>query len=91
MRNPPPSVIASWPTANYVSPVSRGPALLIVELTIGSIAIVTLLARLYVRIFKVNKSGLDDWLMLAAMVSPFPSPRSNLVRCPKPVPRGYPS
>ncbi|KAH6989350.1 hypothetical protein BKA56DRAFT_253062 [Ilyonectria sp. MPI-CAGE-AT-0026] len=68
MRNPPPSVTASWPTANYVNPVSRGPALLIVELTIGSIAIVTLLARLYVRIFKVNKSGLDDWLMLAAMI-----------------------
>lgn len=74
MRNPPPSVIASWPTANYVNPVSRGPALLIVELTIGSIAIVTLLARLYVRIFKVNKSGLDDWLMLAAMVSPLSQP-----------------
>jgi hypothetical protein len=27
------------------------------------------MARLYVRIFKVNKHGLDDWLMLAAMVS----------------------
>lgn len=74
MRNPPPSVIASWPTPNYVNPVSRGPALLIVELTIGSIAIVTLLARLYVRIFKVNKSGLDDWLMLAAMASPLSQP-----------------
>ncbi|KAH7171481.1 hypothetical protein EDB81DRAFT_198888 [Dactylonectria macrodidyma] len=68
MRNPPASVIASWPAANYDDPISRGPALLIVELTIASIAIVTLIARLYVRIFKVNKSGLDDWLMLAAMI-----------------------
>jgi hypothetical protein len=34
-----------------------------------SVAILTLMARLYVRIFKVNKHGLDDWLMLAAMVN----------------------
>ncbi|KAM5386887.1 hypothetical protein ACJZ2D_000180 [Fusarium nematophilum] len=69
MRNPPPEVVATWPQPNYDDPEHRGPALLIVELTIMSIAIITLLARLYVRIFKVNKSGLDDWLMLAAMVS----------------------
>ncbi|KAK7402916.1 hypothetical protein QQX98_011314 [Neonectria punicea] len=68
MRNPPADVVASWPKPNYDNPVSRGPALLIVELTIASIAIVTLMARLYVRIFKVNKSGLDDWLMLGAMI-----------------------
>ncbi|KAH6972658.1 hypothetical protein EDB80DRAFT_784292 [Ilyonectria destructans] len=68
MRNPPSSVVASWPPADYDNPVRRGPALLIVELAIGSIAVVTLLARLYVRIVKVNRSGLDDWLMLAAMI-----------------------
>ncbi|KAJ4257591.1 hypothetical protein NW762_008716 [Fusarium torreyae] len=68
MRNPPPEVVATWPRPNYDDPVHRGPALLIVEVTIMSVAILTLLARLYVRIFKVNKHGLDDWLMLAAMV-----------------------
>ncbi|KAF4973030.1 hypothetical protein FZEAL_9434 [Fusarium zealandicum] len=68
MRNPPLEVVATWPTPNYDNPEHRGPALLIVELTIMSVAIITLLARLYVRMFKVNKSGLDDWLMLAAMV-----------------------
>jgi hypothetical protein len=69
MRNPPPEVMATWPEPNHVDPQHRGPALLIVETSIMSVAILTLMARLYVRIFKVNKHGLDDWLMLAAMVS----------------------
>jgi hypothetical protein len=69
MRNPPLEVVASWPPPNYDNPVHRGPTLLIVEVTIMSVAILTLMARLYVRIFKVNKHGLDDWLMLAAMVN----------------------
>ncbi|KAH7113564.1 hypothetical protein EDB81DRAFT_702821 [Dactylonectria macrodidyma] len=68
MRNPPAPIIASWPAPNYENPVSRGPTLLIVELTIGSIAIATFLARLYVRVVKIKKMGFDDWLMLAAMV-----------------------
>ncbi|RTE74164.1 hypothetical protein BHE90_011398 [Fusarium euwallaceae] len=68
MRNPPPEVMATWPKPNYDNPDHRGPALLIVEVSIMSVAVLTLLARLYVRIFKVNKHGLDDWLMLAAMV-----------------------
>lgn len=69
MRNPPLEVVATWPKPNHVNPEHRGPALLIVEISIMSVAILTLMARLYVRIFKVNKHGLDDWLMLAAMVS----------------------
>ncbi|KAF5666368.1 integral membrane protein [Fusarium heterosporum] len=68
MRNPPLDVVVTWPQPNYDNPEHRGPTLLIVEITIASVAILTLLARLYVRIYKVNKSGLDDWLMLAAMV-----------------------
>lgn len=68
MRSPPPEVMATWPTPNYDDPETRGPALLIVELTIMPIAVLSLLARLYVRFFKVQKSGLDDWLMVAAMV-----------------------
>ncbi|CAF3512098.1 hypothetical protein SNK03_006973 [Fusarium graminearum] len=68
MRNPPLEVVATWPKPNHVNPEHRGPALLIVEISIMSVAILTLMARLYVRIFKVNKHGLDDWLMLAAMI-----------------------
>lgn len=79
MRNPPPEVMATWPHPNYDNPDHRGPALLIVEVSIMSVAVLTLLARLYVRIFKVNKSGLDDWLMLAAMVRIFPRSVPRLV------------
>jgi hypothetical protein len=78
MRNPPLEVVATWPKPNYDNPEHRGPALLIVEVTIMSVAILTLMARLYVRIFKVNKHGLDDWLMLAAMVS---HPKSASAAC----------
>lgn len=81
MRNPPPEVVASWPPPNYVNPVHRGPTLLIVEVTIMSVAILTLMARLYVRIFKVNKHGLDDWLMLAAMVNIPPNPTQPNLGC----------
>lgn len=79
MRNPPLEVVATWPKPNYDNPEHRGPALLIVEVTIMSVAILTLMARLYVRIFKVNKHGLDDWLMLAAMVSHL-KPRQHVRR-----------
>lgn len=79
MRNPPLEVVATWPKPNYDHPEHRGPALLIVEVSIMSVAILTLMARLYVRIFKVNKHGLDDWLMLAAMVS-HPQPRLHVRR-----------
>lgn len=68
MRLPPPEVIASWPTPNYDDPVRRGPAMLIVQLTILPIAFLTLMFRLYVRIFIVRLCQLDDWLMCAAMV-----------------------
>lgn len=70
MRIPPPEVVASWPTPNYVNPVSRGPALLIAELTIMPLALIALTARLYCRIVKVRSPGGDDWLMIAAMVRP---------------------
>ncbi|KAF7560124.1 hypothetical protein G7046_g4035 [Stylonectria norvegica] len=68
MRSPSAEVVASWPPPNYDNPENRGPTLLIVELTVMSIAVLTLLARLYVRLFRVNKGGLDDLLMVAAMI-----------------------
>jgi len=68
MRVPPPNVVASWPPPNYVNPVNHGYALLAIELTIMPLAVLSLLARLYVRFVKVRRSGVDDWLMVAATV-----------------------
>jgi len=69
MRFPPPEVIATWPTPNYIDPVKRGPALIVVELTILPIALICLALRLHVRINIVNRVGWDDWLMVASTVS----------------------
>src|ERR1700761_334911 len=69
MRFPPPEVIASWPTPNYKDPVTRGPALIITELTILPFALTCVALRLWVRIRWLHKSWWDDWLMVVAAVS----------------------
>jgi hypothetical protein len=68
MRNPPPDVVASWPTPNYTNPETRGPALIIVELLAVSISTICLGLRLYVRACIVRSVGWDDWLMVSATV-----------------------
>ncbi|EEY21517.1 conserved hypothetical protein [Verticillium alfalfae VaMs.102] len=67
-RFPPPEVLASWPEPNFVDPINRGPALMIVELTILPIALVCLALRLYVRLCIIRKSWWDDWLMVGGAV-----------------------
>lgn len=69
MRFPPPEVRAHWPKPNYTDPVTRGPGLMIVELTLVPIALTCVLLRLWIRIGWLHKSWWDDWLMVAAMVS----------------------
>ncbi|KAK5652383.1 hypothetical protein OQA88_10575 [Cercophora sp. LCS_1] len=68
MRVPPPEILATWPPANYVDPETRGPALMIVELTVLPLAIIILAMRLYVRGVMLRTTGWDDWLMIAATV-----------------------
>jgi len=68
MRSPPPEVVANWPEPNYVDPVTRGPGLMIVELTLLPIAVIVVCLRLWVRISWLKKSWWDDYLMIAAMV-----------------------
>ncbi|OCL09635.1 hypothetical protein AOQ84DRAFT_397291 [Glonium stellatum] len=68
MRFPPPEVIASWPVPDYTNPISRGPTLLIVELTILPVALICVALRLYVRYFMVRKTWWDDWLMVVAAI-----------------------
>ena len=73
MRNPPPDVVASWPTPNYTNPETRGPALIIVELLAVSISTICLGLRLYVRARIVRSVGWDDWLMVGATVRMYSS------------------
>ncbi len=68
MRSPPPEVLATWPKPNYVDPVTRGPALVIVELTALSLSSIILGMRLYTRAYVTRNLGWDDWVMVAGAV-----------------------
>lgn len=65
--HPPPSVIAQWPKPNYDDPVTQsGLVPVIVIFTVLSCCMVT--ARLLVRGVMQRNMGLDDWIIIAAMV-----------------------
>lgn len=51
------------------NPVVRGPEQYIVSGIFGSIAFIALLFRLYTRAFTRQWFGIDDWLMIVAMVA----------------------
>ncbi|KAF2856275.1 hypothetical protein T440DRAFT_104161 [Plenodomus tracheiphilus IPT5] len=68
MRSPPPSVLKTWPKPNYVDPVTRGNALMIIELTLLPIAMIVVFLRMWIRISWLKKSWWDDYLMIVAMV-----------------------
>ncbi|KAF2816597.1 uncharacterized protein BDZ99DRAFT_515181 [Mytilinidion resinicola] len=61
------SVLLAWPKPNYVDPVTRDwtiPAILIVALSIMTLV---LAARFWARFVVQKNSGLDDWLIIAAL------------------------
>lgn len=68
MRFPPKEVKATWPKPNYTNPTTRGPGLMIVELTILPLALVSVALRLFIRIRWLRRSWWDDWLMVVAAV-----------------------
>ncbi|KAF2475582.1 uncharacterized protein BDR25DRAFT_279724, partial [Lindgomyces ingoldianus] len=65
--HPPLEVIASWPAGNYIDPPTRPKAVLIVACVFGPLSLGILIVRLWVRIRIQHNTGLDDWLMLAAI------------------------
>ena len=66
--DPPPAVVLTWPTPNYIDPPTRGcaPIVGIIFLSVLSVAVVS--ARIWARFFMSRTAGLDDWTMMAAMV-----------------------
>jgi hypothetical protein len=67
--HPPLEVIASWPAPNFHNPDTRPKTILILACVLGPMTVCLVLARLWVRIRMQNKAGMDDWLMIAALVS----------------------
>jgi len=68
MQLPPMEVLLSWPLPNYVDPVSRGPAVLIVNIVTMSLAFLLTLLRLYTRLRITCTPGLDDIFIVVALV-----------------------
>lgn len=68
MQLPPMEVLLSWPLPNYVDPVSRGPAVLIVNIVTMSIAFFLTMLRLYTRLRITCTPGLDDIFIVVALV-----------------------
>ncbi|KAH7115749.1 hypothetical protein B0J13DRAFT_571819, partial [Dactylonectria estremocensis] len=54
MRDVPAEVRATWPDFDYDSPVQRGSTLIVVETCLVSLALLTLLARIYARLVVVK-------------------------------------
>ncbi|KAJ5663398.1 hypothetical protein N7507_004129 [Penicillium longicatenatum] len=68
MQLPPVAVMASWPTPNYVDPVTRGHGVLIVNIVCISLAFVVTLLRLYTRLRITSTAGIDDILIIIGLV-----------------------
>jgi hypothetical protein len=68
---PPLEVIASWPPANLVNPEGRGTVVTPIAAILSPITFFVVFARLWVRFYLQRNAGVDDWLMVAAIVCPF--------------------
>ncbi|KAF8855902.1 hypothetical protein BDZ45DRAFT_715582 [Acephala macrosclerotiorum] len=64
---PPINVLESWPTPNYIDPVMRGPANIIVVAIFFPLALLTVGIRIYTRIRLSRSFGVDDWFIIATL------------------------
>ncbi len=68
MQLPPLEVLASWPKPNYVDPIQRGPANIILDLTLLPLVCLVITLRVFTRTSISKNFGADDWLILASLV-----------------------
>jgi hypothetical protein len=64
---PPIEVIVNWPTPNYVNPQTRGWGLIALAVTLSTMSLLVVCARLWARI-RLHSTGIDDWIILVTMV-----------------------
>ncbi|KAF2828246.1 hypothetical protein CC86DRAFT_288791 [Ophiobolus disseminans] len=67
--HPPLRQLLTWPTPNYIDPPTQPKYVLIFACVMGPISIALVFARLWVRVRMQRNAGLDDWLVLASLVS----------------------
>lgn len=78
MQLPPPEVLLSWPLPNYVNPVTRGDAALIVNIVTMAVAAVVTCLRVYTRLRITYTPGLDDILIVISLVREHYTPPGDL-------------
>ena len=71
VRPVPLAVLLSWPEPNYVDPIRRGPALVIVNSLLLPVALIIVGLRLYTRLVICRSAGLDDLFIALAVVMSF--------------------
>ncbi|OJJ41408.1 hypothetical protein ASPWEDRAFT_99978 [Aspergillus wentii DTO 134E9] len=67
MRFPPAIVLFTWPTPNYVDPVTRGDGALVVSIVFIVLAFLVTCLRLYTRLRITCSPGIDDILIVIAL------------------------
>lgn len=67
--HPPMSVVASWPPPNHVNPEGRGRVTSNIAFVLTPITFFVVFSRLWVRFRMQRNAGLDDWLMVVALVT----------------------
>ncbi|KAF1951548.1 hypothetical protein CC80DRAFT_424510 [Byssothecium circinans] len=65
--HPPREVVRSWPTPDYVNPVTRPMAETIIACVFGPVTLFLMFARLWIRLRIQRNCGWDDWFMIAAI------------------------
>lgn len=68
MQLPPHRVMASWPKPDYTDPPTWGHGVLIVNIICISLAVVTVLLRLYTRFRITYSAGFDDILIVMGLL-----------------------
>lgn len=66
--HPPPEVIASWPAANHVDPIRRDWTLAILTIILFFLTLALVSARLWARFILQHNAGIDDAIIIIAMV-----------------------
>ena len=67
--HPTAEVVEEWPAPNFDNPETHGPVFPIVAGSLGGIAFIAVCARLWSRKRIQCNVGLDDWFILASLVS----------------------
>jgi hypothetical protein len=62
-------VEATWPAPNYINPVRHGNGLAVQICLLMALTIAAWSSRVYSRVFFRRNFGIDDWLILPAMVT----------------------